>query len=95
MSKVEGFPKIISGGIFDHRLSYIITERLGLPLSKIVKKTSTGRFSFKSAIQVGMQMLKRAENLHTKGFLYLNWSLDNILLRDNDTSSPLSSELYL
>jgi serine/threonine protein kinase len=57
----------------------------------MLRKCKTKRFSIKTAIMIGMQLVDRLQDLHGIGFLHLDIKPDNILLGSADRSHSDSS----
>lgn len=95
MSGLESFPLFIEHDRVDNQLIYTVTAKLGYSLFELLDKTKNKKFSFKTSIQIGLQLLKCAEELHKRNFVCMDWDTTNISLRSHDLKSEMSSELVL
>lgn len=76
-------------------LYFIIMRRYGPSIKQMIRRSVYKRFSVKTAIQIGLQLLDRLESLHKLGYLHCDLKPDNILLRSDDWNSTTSSEIIL
>ena len=70
-------------------------KKYGPSLKVMLRRSKFKRFSIKTAIQVGIQMLSRLENLHSLGYLHCDLKPDNILLGNANRNRPESSKIIL
>lgn len=65
----------------DEQFSYIVTNLLVCSLTNLVK--TRGQIPLKNILQLGIQMIKRIETLHTKYLLHRDIKPDNFMLGPN------------
>lgn len=53
------------------------------------------RFSLKSSIQIGIQLLERFQVIHEIGYLHLDLKPDNILIKSSDKNSLDCAKIIL
>jgi serine/threonine protein kinase len=94
-TKAKGFSEIITHGAVSNDLYFIILRRYGPSIKQMIRRSVYKRFSVKTAIQIGLQLLDRLESLHKLGYLHCDLKPDNILLKSDDWSSTTSSEIIL
>ena len=92
---LTGFTKYISSGITQNNMAYIVMVKNGPNLKNLIRKCKSRRFSIKTTLQIGIQMIERLESLHFYGYLHLDLKPDNILLSSGDRSDPKASTLVL
>ncbi|MCL4116824.1 UNVERIFIED_CONTAM: hypothetical protein GTU68_014476, partial [Idotea baltica] len=73
-----GFPEIKEGFREDNRL-YIVFQELGHNLEHL-RKVCGGRFSLKTTLMLGLQMLERIEYLHSCGYLHGDIKPSNFII---------------
>ncbi|CCH58005.1 hypothetical protein TBLA_0A02040 [Henningerozyma blattae CBS 6284] len=64
----------------------MVIDLLGESLEGILTNCER-KLSFKTIIQIGIQMLSRIENLHTKNYIHRDIKPDNFLIGNNKTSN--------
>jgi serine/threonine protein kinase len=74
---------------------YIIMMNYGQNLKQMLRASKYSRFSLKTAVQIGIQLIDRLETLHTLGFIHVDLKPDNVVLRTRDKTELESSELVL
>ena len=72
--------KMITHGVSEQGHFYIIMEKYGLSLKEMLRHAKTQRFSLKTAVQIGIQLIDRLKELHECGFIHNDLKPDNILL---------------
>ena len=65
LSDFKGFSKLVSYGTTNEGHNFLVLEQLGPSLKFLLKKTRRRRFSVKTTIQIGMQILERFQTLHS------------------------------
>ncbi len=70
-------------------------EKLGNNLKQLLRKIPKHRFSLKTVVQIGSQLINRLEVLHNKGYIHSDLKPENILIGSRDLSNPASSVVYL
>lgn len=58
-SKVLGFPRLVSHGMVEPSVWYVIMQKYGPSLKCMLKRSQKKRFRIKSVVQIGMQLLDR------------------------------------
>jgi serine/threonine protein kinase len=61
----------------------------------MLESSKYGRFTLKTSIQIGLQIMDRLESLHKLGFTHQDLKPENILLGTRDKSDLRSSEIIL
>lgn len=75
---------------------FIVMQKYGPSLKEMLRRTKKReRFSVKTGIMIGIQMMERLRDMHSMGLLHLDLKPDNILLGSNAFKSPESSQLVL
>ena len=90
-----GFPLYICSGKIEEKYSYLIMSILGNNLRDLSKKTKNNRFTFKTVVQIGLQLIDRFKDLHKLGYIYCDLKPENILLGNNNVRSLENSIIYL
>lgn len=90
----KGFSQLVTSGIAEG-ITFIIMEKNGPNLKSMLRKCKTKRFSIKTALQIGIQMVDRLKTLHEIGYLHLDIKPDNILMGAKDRSHEDASTLVL
>lgn len=70
-------------------------KRFGQSLAEILSLSKYGRFSIKTVVQIGLQLLDNLECLHDCGYIHCDLKPENILLAALDRNSIKSSEIVL
>ncbi len=86
---------MICHGKTDDNLQYIVMNKYGPSLKMMLRRTKSKRFSIKTAIQIGMQLIDRLKDLHTLGFVHMDLKPDNILLGSANRTRLDSSQVIL
>ena len=68
-------------------MSYLIMEKYGPSLKEILAKSIYGRFSQKTSVQIGTQLIDNFKELHDHGYVHSDLKLNNILLESGDRKS--------
>jgi casein kinase I family protein HRR25 len=84
-----------SGDIFGTNLSFLIMEKLGYNLRDLLRRVSRHRFSLKTVVQIGLQLVNNLKVLHNKGFVHCDIKTENIVIGSCDFRSSESSIIYL
>ena len=80
----SGFAKIYDYGV--HKFYYFMAmDLLGPSLAELFHFCD-GRFSLKTTLKIGYQMIERLQHLHSKGLVHRDIKPDNILMGANDQS---------
>lgn len=69
--------------------------KLGPNLKEVVNRFKKKRFTLKTVIQIGLQIIDRLESLHEINYLHLDLKLENILLKSERMQSNESSKIVL
>lgn len=76
--------------VTSQRYSFIVMDRRGRTLEHYFKKNENG-FDLETIVQVGCQLLKILQKVHSIGMVYNDLKLENILVnKDQDASNTLS-----
>jgi serine/threonine protein kinase len=70
-------------------------EKYGPSLQVMLKNSKYGRFTIKTAVQIGAQIIDRLQGLHEQGYIHNDLKPDNLLLRSNARNKLSSSEVIL
>lgn len=92
--QAKGFTKLIWCDTYEG-FKYFIMVKYGPNLKQMLRKCKAKRFSIKTALQIGMQIVERLQTLHEVGCLHLDLKPDNILLMTSNRTKPESSTLLL
>jgi|LauGreDrversion4_2_1035121.scaffolds.fasta_scaffold1043069_1 hypothetical protein len=65
LQNFKGFSKLVSYGTTNEGHNFLVLEQLGPSLKFLLRKTRKRKFSIKTTVQVGIQILDRFENLHS------------------------------
>lgn len=82
MKNEEGFPKIYHSGQ-EHGYNVLVMELLGLTLKKLFNNNKR-KFSLKTVLMLGDQLLFRLEQLHRKLYVHRDIKLANIMMGRDD-----------
>lgn len=85
MSGIEGFPKIYSFGT-QHDNNYLAMELLGPNLSDLFEFCKQ-RFSLQTVLLIGIQILSRIQELHSKNYIHRDIKPENFILGIENSSS--------
>ncbi|CAD8086168.1 unnamed protein product [Paramecium primaurelia] len=86
LNGIEGVPKLYWHGEQDD-FNVIVMQILGKDLAHYVK--SKKKFSFKTTIQLGIQIVKVLERIHNKGVVHRDLKPENVLFGIDDESSKI------
>ena len=67
---------------------FIIMDKFGDSL-RALHDNSNGQFSFKSSIQIGIQLVNILEYLHNQGYVFNDLKPDNIVVGNYPVVGPL------
>ena len=70
-------------------------DKLGYNLRDLLKRVAKHRFSLKTAVQIGHQLVNNLRVLHDKGFVHCDIKTENIVIGSCDFRSSESSIIYL
>lgn len=70
-------------------------QKYGPSLKHMLRRTKRQRFSIKTGIMIGIQLMERLRDMHSLGFLHLDLKPDNILLNSNTFTRKETSQLVL
>jgi casein kinase 1 len=76
LGKQDGFPQLKWFGS-TNEVTYLIIDLLGIPLSEMIHKFK--RLSLKTALTLGMQIIKLVQTLHNKSLLHRDIKPENLL----------------
>ena len=85
-----GIPEVKEGFKNDGRL-YLVFDQLG-PNIEYLRLRCGGRFSLKTTLMVGLQMLERIEFIHGNGFLHGDIKPSNFLI---GSTNKMKHKVYL
>ena len=77
--KFKNFPILYSYGLHKNK-PYQIQERFGHTLEYYQRLRNKNKFTFKTVHQIGIQVIKLLEQIHSTGYVYNDLKPDNILL---------------
>ena len=66
-----GFPKIFEFGT-ESQMNYIVMDLYGPNLGQLLKLCN-GKFSMKTTLLIGLQIIDRLEVLHSRNYLYIDF----------------------
>ena len=96
LKNADGISHLIAHGIFPQTgYMWLALEKLGPNLKHLLKRNHKNRFSTKTTIQIGIQLIDRLKLIHKKGILHLDLKPQNILIGSDDLKSEESSKVYL
>ena len=79
LSDIKGVPNIRNFGI-DSGYNFMVIDILGPSLFDLKKNIcKNNRFCLKSVLSLGLQMIRRIEHIHDKGFIHRDIKPDNFL----------------
>lgn len=73
----------------------MILKKYGHSLKEMILRHKKKRFSIKSCVQIGIQLLRSLETLHNHGFVHNNLKPRSVLLKSSDFKELDSSQLVL
>ena len=82
LDQEKGFPKV-KDLVVNSSNEILIMSLLGPNLHKLHQEAG-GHFSLKTILMIGLQILKRIEVLHSKGFLHRDLKPENIVIGSNN-----------
>lgn len=69
--------------------------KYGPSLKMMLRRSRYKRFSIKSSVQIGLQLIDRLQDLHSIGFIHADLKPDNILLESANRKAKQSSKILL
>ena len=84
-NQLANFPRLIQVGKFMD-MPGLVMEKLGPTLEYYLKKKK--RFSFKTTMQIGIQLISLLEQFHSIGCVYNDLKLDNICVGGSGRNDP-------
>lgn len=94
-ANLDGFSRVIAHGNLPGNLMYIIMPKYGPSLKQMLRRSRYKRFSIKSSVQIGIQLLDRLSDLHSIGYIHADLKPDNILLASANRKIKKSSKIIL
>jgi serine/threonine protein kinase len=91
----EGVTQLVTYGKSSTSITYIIMKKCGASLKEILTSQACSRFSLKTTVQIGLQLIDSLKGLHDCGYTHLDLKPSNVLLTDGDLTKPGSSLLTL
>lgn len=82
-----GFPKMVAHGKIHENVHYFILTKYGNSLKQLQRCSKNNQFSVKTSVQIGIQLLKRLESLHSIGYIHNDIKPDNILVESSNRKS--------
>ena len=77
-SDFTGIPKVGSRFTMDGKEGFVM-ERLGTDLLKLLGKTPNRKFSLKTTLMIGMQVVKRLKSIHSCGLVHNDVKPNNLM----------------
>ena len=87
-SGFTGIPKVGSRFTMDGREGFVM-ERLGTDLLKLLGKTPDRKFSLKTTLMIGIQVIKRLKSVHSCGLVHNDVKPNNLM------TGPRPNTVYL
>ena len=75
-------------------LAYYVMPRYGKNLDRLFTEHKH-RFSLKTVLQIGIQLVDILDRIHTAGYTYNDLKLDNIVIGDSNFSEYSLHEIHL
>ena len=85
-NKLENFPKLLEHGKLNNKYSLIMTK-FGDTLENYFELHQS-KFTFKTVIQIGLQLVTLVEQFHEVGCVHNDLKLDNICVGGSDLNDP-------
>lgn len=64
-------PQLIQSGDFEGtNLQSMIMKKLGFNLKQLMRRNTKHKFTLKTVVQIGIQLIDRLQLLHSKGFIH-------------------------
>lgn len=64
-------PQLIQSGDFEGtNLQYMIMKKLEFNLKQLMRRNTKHKFTLKTVVQIGIQLIDRLQLLHSKGFIH-------------------------
>lgn len=83
---LDGFPQLKWFGSDDHN-NFLVIDLLGISLAKMINQYK--KFSIKTVLLLGIQMIKRIQVLHEKGLLHRDIKPENFLFGLGEATNKL------
>ena len=86
---------LLADGKSSDGLQYLIMTKFGPTLRQMLLKSKFQRFTVKTSVQIGLQLIDNLEALHKCGFTHNDIKLQNILVKDPNRKTLSSSQISL
>jgi serine/threonine protein kinase len=83
LAETPGIPSLWDYGT-EGRFSYIVIDYLGLSLEQLLAQQKESKFTLKTVISIGLQSLKRLEDIHGMGIVHRDIKPSNFLIGLHD-----------
>jgi serine/threonine protein kinase len=74
---------------------YVIMAKYGKNLRQMMRESKYNRFSLKTAVQIGLQLIDQLETLHLLGYVHVDFKPEKVVLRTSNKKDPRRSQLIL
>lgn len=88
LANIEGIPRIHFSGVYKNS-QCLVMDLLGETLQSKIQATKTHTFSLNTVTLIGLQLVKRLEDIHNLNFLHRDIKPANIAIGENNESNTL------